>query len=533
MNQESVLIVDSDEQIQRMILDVFESFGHACLAVKDGIEAISRIKYEDYDIIVCDTRSPGMGGIEILAHVRQMLGENATIIITGESEDYSFDQIIGAGAADFIKKPVDKRELKAKLERVLKERELAQANLRLHAEQAILNDKLRSLLDVARDLTAEHDFSRLFNMIVGKVTGLMEAERSSLYIIDWARQEIWTRVAENVEQIRMPIGSGISGHVAQTGQIVNAADAWQLPFFNRSFDKKHHFRTRSVLCIPVRNRAGDRIAVLQVINKLTGEAFDTSDLYVLEGLASQIGIALENSTLYEELKLGFEGFVRTLSATVDAKHPLTAGHSQRVTEFSTMIAREIGLDENTVEVIKYAALLHDIGKIGISDRVLLKDGAFTEEDRAEMNTHPLKTLSILKNFRFPSALADVPAVAAQHHEKVNGKGYPYGLKGLEISLGAKIIAVADVFDALTSPRDYPKYTKVELLGREPMPLSKVLAILEEEAGEQFDDKVVAAFMRLLPQALLLYRGTHFRPEYVDSTIEQFNGQQRGRAARRP
>jgi len=109
-----------------------------------------------------------------------------------------------------------------------------------------------------------------------------------------------------------------------------------------------------------------------------------------------VGIALENSLLHEELRLSFDSSIRTLSATVDARHPLTAGHSQRVTEYSRWIAKELGLSRQDIEVLTYAALLHDIGKIGIRDDILLKGGQFTEEERAEMNTHPLKTKIILQ-----------------------------------------------------------------------------------------------------------------------------------------
>ncbi len=306
--------------------------------------------------------------------------------------------------------------------------------------------------------------------------------------------------------------------MAETGEIINVADAWELPYFDRSFDLKHNFRTLSVLCMPITNRSGDRIGVIQVINKAGSARFDEDDESLLKALSGSVAVALENSFLMEELAASFEGSIRSLSATVDARHPLTAGHSQRVTEYALMIAREMNLDEGELEVIKYAALLHDIGKIGIRDKVLLKNGPFTPEERAEMNTHPAKTLAILKTFHFPKALRQVPVVAVYHHEKVNGQGYPEGLTGDKLPLSSKILAVADVFDALTSRRDYPKYTENEALDLEPMPLAKVVAVLKAEAGSHLDSEVVTAFLQCLPKALLLYRGTNFRPEYVDEMI---------------
>ena len=162
------------------------------------------------------------------------------------------------------------------------------------------------------------------------------------------------------------------------------------------------------------------------------------------------------------------------------------------------------------------------GKIGIQDQVLLKNGPFTAEERGEMNTHPSKTRSILDKFHFPKDLEKVSNVATHHHERVNGEGYPLGLSGSEIPLGSKILAVADVFDALTSPRDYPKYHGEKTMSNDAMPLSRTIAIIKEGAGSQFDLEVVEGFFNILPQALMMYRGTHFRPKYVDEMIRSLN-----------
>lgn len=389
-------------------------------------------------------------------------------------------------------------------------------NKRLLERHKILNKKLSTHLAVSEDLNSELDFDTLFPLIIHKLSEAMKAERTSLYIIDEKNQEVWTKAAEQVEEIRLPLGKGICGKVAETGEIINVKDAWDLPYFNREFDIKYNFRTRSMLCMPIHNRSGKRIGIIQVINKVNDGYFDHDDESLLKGLISQVAIALENSILMDELELSFESSVRTLSATVDARHPLTAGHSLRVTEYALLIAKAMNLEKKEQEIIKYAALLHDIGKIAIRDSILLKNGPFTPDERAEMNIHPAKTKTILEKFHFPENLKSVPLIAAYHHEKINGAGYPEALKGDELPLGSKILAVADVFDALTSPRDYPKYDGNETLTQKPMPLSKAISILKKEQGSHFDSQVVAAFLNILPQALELYRGTHFPEEYIDA-----------------
>jgi HD-GYP domain-containing protein (c-di-GMP phosphodiesterase class II) len=385
-------------------------------------------------------------------------------------------------------------------------------------ERNRIRELLAGLIAMASDLTSELDFDRLFPLIIGKVTDAMAAERTSLYVIDWEKREIWTRVAQGIGQIHLPLGEGISGRVAESGEMINVADAWELPYFNRSYDEANQFRTRSVLCIPIRGRRVRHIGVLQVINKKGKDRFDQDDEILIKGLVSQVGIALENSLLVDELKLSFERSIGSLSATVDAKHPFTAGHSERVTEYSLLIAKEMGLSQNQCEVLKYASLLHDIGKIGIRDDVLTKNGAFTPEEWKEMQLHPVKTRIILDKFHFPDHLRRVPEIASCHHERINGKGYPTGLLGDEIPLESKIMAVADVFDALTSKRDYPKYAFGEILKDDRMPVGKVIAILQGDSGSHFDPVVVHAFQQCLKKALLRYRGEHFPPEYVDGYL---------------
>ncbi len=385
-------------------------------------------------------------------------------------------------------------------------------------ERNRIKELLAGLIAMAADLTSELDFDRLFPLIIGKVTNAMAAERTSLYVIDWEKREIWTRVAEGIGQIRLPLGEGISGRVAESGEMINVADAWDLPYFNRIYDETNQFRTRSVLCIPIKGRRIRHIGVIQVINKKGADYFDQDDEALIKGFVSQVGIALENSLLVDELKLSFESSISSLSATVDAKHPFTAGHSERVTEYSLLMAVELGLSQDRYEVLKYASLLHDIGKIGIRDEVLTKNGAFTPDELKEMQLHPVKTKVILEKFHFPEHLRMVTEIASCHHEKVNGKGYPAGLKGDEIPLESKIMAVADVFDALTSKRDYPKYALGEILPDDRVPMKKVIAILRGDAGSHFDPVVVDAFQRCLKKALLRYRGKHFPPEYVDEFL---------------
>lgn len=521
MPKEAILIVEKNITDRNAIAAVVSEMGFSFQTAANSLEAIQLLDQYAFPIVILDIRCEPDGGPSVMNRVEMVNGEEPPyVIMTGSSDDYSYARVFGAGARKYVKKPFNQDQIQNRLKRIFNERRLSRENAALQKQQTELNEQLKTILSVASDLTSELDFDRLFPLIIRKITDVMNAERTTLYIIDWESRELWTRVSEGISPMKIGLGDGISGRVAETGEMICVEDAWELPYFNRDYDKLHDFRSRSVLCMPICNRLGDRLAVIQAINKKNGDVFDEKDVALLRGLGSQVGIALENALLYDELRLSFESFIRTLSAVVDARHPFTAGHSQRVTEYALIIGRQMNLGESKLEVLKTAALLHDIGKIGIRDEVLLKSGPFTPEEREEMNTHPIKTRDILEKFRFPKAMKKIPEIALHHHEQVNGSGYPMGFSGEKIPLESKIMAVADVFDALTSKRDYPKYSRDETFSYNPIPIESAIQILENDSGSHFDPAVINAFLKCLPRMLHRFRGEHFSPDYVDETIRK-------------
>jgi HD-GYP domain-containing protein (c-di-GMP phosphodiesterase class II) len=227
----------------------------------------------------------------------------------------------------------------------------------------------------------------------------------------------------------------------------------------------------------------ESLGLLVVDNIRKKRALTQTDISLLTGIANQIGISINNARLIDQQKKQFNSILRVLAASIDARDPLTAGHSEKVTEYALGIAREMGLGETFCEVISIAALLHDYGKIAIRDDILKKPGQLSSREYREIQSHALKTRLILDQMNFSDEYTEIPLMAGAHHERFDGNGYPNGLKGEEIPLGARIIAVADVFEALTSQRHY----------RDPMPTDEALKIIKEGAGTAFDLKVVEAF----------------------------------------
>jgi HD-GYP domain-containing protein (c-di-GMP phosphodiesterase class II) len=241
---------------------------------------------------------------------------------------------------------------------------------------------------------------------------------------------------------------------------------------------------RSAMCAPIGSKS--RLWGVCYVDNVSGDrAFDDEALDFLTAVARQAGLAMENLYLLKEQRRSLESFIGTLAATLDARDDTTAGHSARVGAISLGIAREMGLSDPDARAVYYAGLLHDYGKIGVRDDVLLKPAQLTPEEYEHVKEHPEHTYRLLSKIRFPEDLADVPLVAASHHERWDGSGYPRGLKGEQIPLGSRIVAVADAYDAITKERCYS----------EPIPPTEALAELRMHSGTYFDREVIDAFVR--------------------------------------
>jgi HD-GYP domain-containing protein (c-di-GMP phosphodiesterase class II) len=248
-------------------------------------------------------------------------------------------------------------------------------------------DKLGGILEVAKALVAERDLDRLLILIVEAAARVVEADRCSLFLVDRERGELWSKVAQGVtmKEIRFPMGKGIAGSVAATNTAINIPDAYKDERFNPSFDKQTGYRTRSILCVPMRSLEGEVVGVLQALNKVSGEPFGAEDEELLSALGGQAAAAVNNALLHQDIEQLFEGFIRASVVAIEARDPTTAGHSERVAQFSVGLAdalpragRSAGrwngaiLTKPELQELRYAALLHDFGKVGVRENVLIK-----------------------------------------------------------------------------------------------------------------------------------------------------------------
>ncbi len=353
---------------------------------------------------------------------------------------------------------------------------------------------IHALSVIARSVNAQTNLDKLLNTIAEQTRIVLNADRCSVFLYDKETGELWSKIALGIEseEIRFPADKGFAGHVFQTGTTVRIKDTYKDKRFNKDIDKHTGYRTYNMLCMPIRNIKFEIIGVFQVLNKKDGE-FTASDEDILLAIGTNAGIAVENNQLFkiqqqmlDEQQQLFAEFIDTLAASIDARDKITLGHSTRVKMYSELISKQLNLNKNIIEIISKAAMLHDIGKIGIKDAVLQKKGALTKEEYEQIKEHVKITYDILRKTNLNSFFKEIAEIAASHHEKYDGTGYFRGLKGEEIPFGGRILAVSDVFDAITSVRHY----------RNKMPMKEVFKIMSGGKNKHFDGNIIDAFFAI-------------------------------------
>lgn len=365
----------------------------------------------------------------------------------------------------------------------------------------IKSDPLVSLVKIGRSITAVTDIDVLLKVIAEETKIAIQADRCTVFMLDKDKNELWSKVALGMDsqEIRFPADKGLAGYVVKTGEPLNIPEAYNDPRFNPDIDKETGYRTKTILCMPIKNNNQEIIGAFQVLNKLNG-VFTKGDEDLLVAIGGSASIALENAQLFEqqkelykEQKILFESFIDTLATSIDARDKITAGHSSRVKLYSMLLVNALDCDEKFKEIVEKAAILHDIGKIGIRDSVLQKEGKLTDEEYKHIQEHVKITHDILEKIHTSEDFKQITDIACSHHEKYDGSGYYRHLSGENIPYGGRILAVADVFDAITSKRHY----------RDKMPIQNVIDILISGKNKHFDGNLVDKFLQIPVDRIIL------------------------------
>ena len=514
----SLLIVDDEPNICRLLVELLSRDDYHIDTCLNGQEGLAKAQARTYDMVLADLKMPGMDGIELIRAVRAGSPDIATVLVTGHATVETAITALRHGVDDYVTKPFNIEELRKVIHRGLESKRLrcenealverlksANTELERHknelkhevvrTSESLLStnhrleervQQLKTIMKVTEAITSLLDLDRLLDFCLRLIGREMQVTNSSIMLLEPGARSLAVKAgyAPRAEQVlgqERRLGDGVSGWVAEYKETLLMNDAGGSPAFATEFAPT--YEGKSFLCVPLVLQ-GRAVGVLNLTDKADGEPFTEHDRDFVQAVAGQIAVAIENAGLCETIKQNSLNAVQALAESLEARDPYTSGHSSRVTDYAVRIAKTLGVSQTSVETLRYAGRLHDIGKFGIDEATLHKNAALSEEEWGVIREHPVKGERIVQWLGF---LDRAKPVVRHHHERWDGEGYPDGLKGEEIPFLTRILSVADCYDAMTSQRPY----------RAAMTRNQALAELEAGMSKQFDPAVVEQFARVL------------------------------------
>ncbi len=501
-NSIKILVVDDEEGILDVTEAFFERKGYQVYTAENGARAMDIVNREKLDCVFTDINMPVMDGLELAERIRHVESTLPVVVMTGYPSLDNTIQTLKNGVVDYLIKPVNLEQMELTLRRILRERGLFVENLILKEEverrerlRQLNNELIKKVEDVntlnrvMEDFAAIDSSYEIFNKVVR--LGVEELKADLVFFHVYSEQDRFLVLVDKAgaENKKYPASYATDIPEQEKAFIIESlgsdhtpcliADAVGIPSMRG--------QVHSFMVAPLKIR--DKIfGVVSAYIFQGPRVFGEQDIYYLSFITQKAASGIENIALYENI---YENLFSTLFAFVTAlevRDLYTRKHSTRVARVSHMIAREMGCTEEELDMINVAGSLHDIGKIGIRDDILLKPGRLTEDEYEKIKEHPAIGADIISKLGLWGREAQI---IRHHHERFDGTGYPDGLKGEQIPKLARILSVADSYDAMASDRAY----------RRKMDKNVVLDIIIKNSGSQFDPVVVDAFLRVADQDL--------------------------------
>ncbi|MEN9579355.1 MAG: hypothetical protein RJA70_2364 [Pseudomonadota bacterium] len=478
--QPRVLVVDDERFIRDVLADFLAMEGYNVRTAADGAEALIELKNREFDVVVSDLKMPNVGGLELLKEINTAYPQTLTVIMTGFG---TVETAIGAmkqGAFDYVLKPFKSDEIVQVVHRALRQKRLAAENLRLREAVSLYKVSEAISASLSLDEVVETLCDASIHDARGDAVGTWLDDGEGAFVLRAAQQD--TTIQEILEF--SPDTAEIAKRFTEARSIVAHGEHAARLFISASRS------VNSVAIVPLRTR--DRLlGWVYIVSVTPNKRFDEGQRKMLAMIASRAAAAIDNARLYEDLQASFRQTIQSLAKTIDKMDRYTAGHSERVARYAQRLARSLGLGEGEIEVVRQAALMHDIGKIGCVMN-LNKPDRLTQAEYEHFKEHPGIGREILDPIRFLEPV--IPGVHL-HHERWGGGGYPLGLEGKSIPLIARIISVADTYDAMTSSRAY----------RRALPHEVTTDEIQRCAGTQFDPDVAGTFVEQIDDWLEEWR----------------------------
>ncbi|MCB9621118.1 MAG: response regulator [Sandaracinus sp.] len=471
-----ILVVDDEQVIREILADFLSMEGFVVRTAADGSEALVELSRTHYDLVLTDLKMPKMGGLELLGAIQKHTPNVVTVIMTGFGTVETAIDAMKRGAYDYILKPFKVEEVVHTIRRGLEKQRLKAENIRL--KEAL------SLYKVSEAIASSLSLEQVLGTVVDAALHEVDADQVVVLLKD-GTGGFYERV--NIAQDRLPyrldelaaLDPGELLRFFAEDRPLRVHGKQALPFFQ---EPPENPEVGSLVVTRLRIR-GEIIGFLAAIAYTRGKRFDEGQRKLLSIVSNRASAAIENARLYEDLQATFKQTIRGLASAIDKMDRYTSGHSERVAGYAQILAIKLGMDEGQQEIVRQSALMHDIGKIGCVMN-LNKPGKLSQEEYDVFKQHPDYGRDILEPIAFLHPL--IPGVHL-HHERWDGNGYPLGLKAAEIPVIARIISVADTYDAMTSDRAYRKALPHEIAVNE----------IERCAGSQFDPDVAHPFVEAI------------------------------------
>lgn len=523
-NIETILFVDDEESILEIAAEYFQKRGYRVITANNGREAVSLLKKEKVDCCFTDINMPEMDGLELAEHIRQHDNTIPVIIMTGYPSVDNTIRTLKNGVVDFLIKPVKLNQMELCVRRVLRERQLFINNIlltkevegkaRLEALSRELIAKVNELNTLNSILTAFTSMSsgvKVFQRLVELAVSVIGADESRFFIMsDFIENPFVIASAKGDHRTEnQPVQPIISKQLngdEKNGikQILKQAAAGSpllIPQNNGKLGLSDKIQSFMGTPLTIRHKL---FGVLTACITAGAKRFSEKDLFYLSFMTHNAAYAIENTALYENI---YENLFSTLYAfvkAIEAKDPYTKEHSNRVTDIAIILGKAMSCSAEEIEILNVAGRLHDIGKIGVRDNILLKPGRLNSEEYKIIMEHSAIGADIVGQLGFWDREQEI---IRHHHERYDGSGYPDGLSGNQIPFLARILSVADVFDAMASNRIY----------RKKMEINTICSIIRQNSGTQFDPNVVKAFNQLHDKGVLM--------QFEESTTSPTKGRQ--------
>ncbi len=498
MSLKKVLVIDNEQVMCDFLRDLFIDRGYTVELASTGGAGLDNFRNNPtYELVMVDLRMPDLDGIKVLEEIKKINSEALVIVITGYPSFETAQQAIRRGAYDYLTKPFNLEEVSFVIKRAFDwhnirvtikrlMQEVEEQNIKLEEKVKERTKELTLLYKINREISSSLNLDEVLQAIIESIIRILDVEICSILLYDKETKELSIKASSGLEQSimkreRFKIGERISGWVLEHREALLVEDIEKDERFSKLSQEKYY--THSLISVPliVKNEA---IGVINVNNKRTHQPFAKDDLRFLKGVAAEVAISIDNAQLYTSLQDTYLHTVMALTSAIHAKDRYTQTHSEHVSKYAVAIAKEMRLAKGEVEHIRIACQLHDLGKIGIPDSILTKTEKLTPEEWEQMKLHSSKSAAILRPLSF---LNGIITLVEQHHERFDGKGYPHSLSGENIELGARIMAVADSFDAMTTERPYKKALTKD----------QAMEELKQNSGTQFDPQIVDSFLRVL------------------------------------